>query len=289
MKPSLNHPINFILLISLSLILVEALTDESSKITSALKGRTYFAPRQSVTASTSATISSSSVMAPRKSVRVVRPLKYIESENVSESESQSESDSESESESEIASVSESDTEINSVSASENESRNYSETFDSTSSARSDDSISSCSSSNSIAEGPICRLSRRSSCSPLSRIDYQRPWCPGQVMASLVTRAFDPVYDWKNPLTCAQFASNFGGVSVIVGELDGPTFCTAGLNQVSSPYTITRSLSINQPIYARALSNEVEFAVAAGPIFYPQGLVLYISVAKEVSKLPQICN
>lgn len=284
MKPSLN-PINLILLISVSLILVQALTDESSKIISVLKGRTYFAPRQSIPASTSASSafsSSSTVLAPRKSIKITRPLKYIES--VSESES------------EIASVSESDNDKDNVSESESESdnvsvseSNYSETADSSSTARSDDSISSCSSSNSIAEGPICRLSRRPPCSPLSRIDYQRPWCPGQVMASLVTRVLDPIYDWKNPLTCAQFASNFGGVSVIVGELDGPTFCTAGPQQVSSPYTITRSLSINQPIYARVLSNGVEFAVAAGPIFYPQGLVLYISVAKEVSKLPQVCN
>lgn len=110
------------------------------------------------------------------------------------------------------------------------------------------------------------------------------------MASLVPQAMDIIYDWRNPLTCQQFANNYGGVSVLVGELGGPDFCFAGPTVVYSNYTITRGLSINEPIYARVLHPQtgVEYAAAAGPILYPEGLVLYISVAKEVSKLPQIC-
>lgn len=123
-----------------------------------------------------------------------------------------------------------------------------------------------------------------------RISYQRPWCPGQVMASLIPRAMDPIYDWRYPATCDQFASNFGGISVIVGEVGGPNFCTSGPSLVFSNYTINRSMSINEPIYARATGESGnEFAVAAGPIMYPRGNVLYISVAKEVAKLPQNCE
>jgi hypothetical protein len=299
--------ISSILLISI-LIQVEAVADESLKIVSALKGRTYFAPKESISTRKSSIASSSSsssvaapVLAPKKSVKIRKPLRYIESEGEGEeSDYSSFSDSQSESDYSCASESESDaasSECESDVSSQSESfveDDCTESIESSSSsvsstAYSDDSITSCSSSNSIAEGPVCRLSRHITPSPLNCVDYQRPWCPGQVMASLTTRALDPIYDWTNPLTCAQFASNFGGVSVIVGELDGPVFCQAGTNVVTSAYTIVRSLSINQPIYARVLNDSVEFAVAAGPIFYPQGLVYYISVSKEVSKLPQICN
>lgn len=150
--------------------------------------------------------------------------------------------------------------------------------------------STYSSSESESEsGPTCNYNRRSRSKLVPRVDYQGPWCPGQVMASLVPRAMDPIYDWRNPLTCAQFANNFGGVSVLVGELGGPNFCFAGPKVVYSNYTINRSLSINEPIYARTLFTGVEYAVAAGPIIYPRGLVMYISVAKEVAKLPQVCK
>lgn len=309
-KQSTTHLIKIMKLFSLILlsiplisVTVDAVTDESMKIISALKGRTYFAPRESISASTTASVnaaksvssSSSTALAPRKSVRVMRPLKYISSSSETESESESESsvsvsENESASESESVSVSESSV-LDSVSESESDSIADSESIDSesTDSSSVSSTADSCSSSSSLSESPICRLSRRPPRSPLTRFDYQRPWCPGQVMASLTIRALDPIYDWRNPLTCAQFASNFGGVSVVVGELDGPVFCQAGPNDVTSQYTIVRSLSINQPIYARAVKDDVDFAVAAGPIFYPQGLVYYISVAKEVSKLPQVCN
>lgn len=301
--------ISSILLISI-LIQVEAVADESLKIISALKGRTYFAPKEAISTRKSSIASSSSsssaaaaapapVLAPKKSVKIRKPLRYIESEG-EESDYSSFSDSQSESDYSSASESESDaasSECESDVSSQSESfveDDCTESIESSSSsvsstAYSDDSITSCSSSNSIAEGPVCRLSRHITPSPLNLVDYQRPWCPGQVMASLTTRALEPIYDWTNPLTCAQFASNFGGVSVVVGELGGPVFCQAGTNVVTYIYTIVRSLSINQPIYARVLNDGVEFAVAAGPIFYPQGLVYYISVSKEVSKLPQVCN
>ena len=125
----------------------------------------------------------------------------------------------------------------------------------------------------------------------SRIEFQRPWCPGKFMASLIPHALDPIYDWLDPRTCDQFAGNYGGISVIVGEMDGPVFCSAGPNpRIYSNYTIIRGLSVNEPIYARVNDpvKNVVFAAAAGPIFYPEGLVYYISVAKEVSKLPQLC-
>lgn len=124
-----------------------------------------------------------------------------------------------------------------------------------------------------------------------RVDYQRPWCPGIAMASLASQAMDIIYDWRNPQTCQQFADNYGGVSVLVGELGGPDLCSAGPSIIYSNYTITRAMSINEPVYARVKQSEtgIEFAAAAGPIFYPEGLVLYISVAKEVAKLPQVCT
>ena len=257
-------------LLLVSLTLLKAIPEDAANLASALKGRTYFAPKSSVSASSSATLSTP----PRKSVKIVaKPSKYIE--NVSESSSSSSSISESSS---SVSVSES-----SSNSSDNSSASVS--LDS----ESDSSLSSCSSSSSISEAPACRLSRPPPRPLIPRIDFQRPWCPGQVMASLVPRAMDPIYDWKNPLTCSQFASNFGGVSVLVGELGGPDFCSAGPSLVYSNYTITRSMSINEPIYARVESQGVEFAAAAGPILYPEGLVLYISVAKEVAKLPQVCN
>lgn len=233
--------ITIFILVALSSF-VASVPEEAINVLNALKGRTYFAPKESVSAG-----ASSSVQAPRKSVRVSeKSAKYISS-------SQGSSDS-----SDFPSV---------ASSSESE---------------------SCSSSNSISEEPAYRLSRPNP-RVVPRVDFQRPWCPGQVMASLVPRAMDPIYDWKNPLTCAQFASNFGGVSVLVGDLGGTDFCSAGPSLVYSNYTITRSMSINEPIYARVMSDGVEFAAAAGPILYPQGLVLYISVAKEVAKLPQVCN
>lgn len=222
---------------------LEAVPEEAVNVLSALKGRTYFAPKEILSTS-----GSSSVQTSRKSVRTLSK-KYISSSHSSQS-SQSSQSSES------------------------------------SDFPSDSSFDLCSSSNSISEEPVCRLTRPI---PVPRVDFQRPWCPGQVMASLIPRAMDPIYDWKNPLTCAQFASNFGGVSVLVGDLGGTDFCSAGPSLVYSNYTITRSMSINEPIYARILFNDVEYAAAAGPILYPQGLVLYISVAKEVSKLPQVCN
>lgn len=119
--------------------------------------------------------------------------------------------------------------------------------------------------------------------------YQRPWCPGQLMATLVPHAMSPLYDWTDPQTCTQFASNYGGVSVLVGELGGPDFCSAGPVTVYSNYTITRGMSVNEAVYARKLVGGTEYAVAAGPIMYPQGNIMYISVAKEVAKLPQVCN
>ena len=123
----------------------------------------------------------------------------------------------------------------------------------------------------------------------SRSDYQRPWCPGLAMTILIPNALDLIYDWNNPLTCQQFVDNYGGVSVLVGELGGPDFCSAGPVIVYSNYTINRSMSINKPIYARVQNGDVEYAAAAGPIFYPEGRVLFISVAKESAKLPQFCT
>lgn len=122
-----------------------------------------------------------------------------------------------------------------------------------------------------------------------RVDFQRPWCPGKLLSTLIPRAMDPIYDWKNPLTCQQFADNYGGISVVVGELEGAVFCSYGPNSQTSPYTIVRSLSINQPIYARLNISGQEFVATAGPILYPDGLVYYISITKEVNKLPQVCK
>ena len=122
--------------------------------------------------------------------------------------------------------------------------------------------------------------------------FQVPWCPGQVMAFLVPKAMDFTYNWRLPGTCQQFANNFGGVSVLVGELAGPDFCSAGPSpSIYSNYTITRGMSVNEAIYARVVDKAtgIEYAVAAGPILYPNGLVLYISLAKEVSRLPQVCS
>lgn len=123
---------------------------------------------------------------------------------------------------------------------------------------------------------------------IPRVDFQRPWCPGQLLSTIIPDAMDPIYDWTNPLTCQQFADNYGGISVVVGVLDGGTFCSAGPNVQTSAYTIVRGLSTNQPIYAQLKIGVQDFAAAAGPILYPQGLVYYISITKEVAKLPQIC-
>lgn len=135
-------------------------------------------------------------------------------------------------------------------------------------------------------------SSSSSSVEIKRIEYQRPWCPGQLMASLIPQAYQVIYDWRDPLTCLQFAGDFGGVKVLVGELAGTNYCTSESTYDNLPfsnYTITRGLSINEPVYANTLIDGVEYATAAGPLFLPEGKVFYISVAKEVSKLPQVCD
>lgn len=99
---------------------------------------------------------------------------------------------------------------------------------------------------------------------------------------------DPIYNWKDPRTCEQFAGNYGGISVLVGELGAEDFCSFGSPVVFSNYTIVRSLSINEPIYARVNDSLTEYATAAGPILYPEGLVYYIAIAREVTTLPQVC-
>jgi hypothetical protein len=119
-------------------------------------------------------------------------------------------------------------------------------------------------------------------------NFQRPWCPGQVLAGIVSRAMDPIYNWKDQRTCEQFAGNYGGISVLVGELGAEDFCSFGSPVVFSNYTIVRSLSINEPIYARVNYSLTEYATAAGPILYPEGLVYYIAIAREVTTLPQVC-
>ena len=162
-------------------------------------------------------------------------------------------------------------------------------------SNSNDSISNDINSNSCndnqqssSQSQISSLRPPKSNQKIPRVDFQRPWCPGQLLSQIIPHAMNPIYDWTNPFTCQQFADNYGGISVVVGELDGGTFCSAGPNIQTSAYTIVRGLSTNQPIYAQLKIGAQDFAAAAGPILYPQGLVYYISITKEVAKLPQIC-
>ena len=235
-------------------------TEETGQFNSALKGKSYFEPSQPL----------------------VVPEKGKKCPVVSSCGSASESST-------------------SCSITESSSCSYTKTSSSTSStdcsqinsdSRSYSISDSCSSSSSSSSSSSFNPLRRARARPVARANFQVPWCPGQVMASIVPIAMDPIYDWNLEGTCQQFADNFGGVSVIVGELGGPDFCSAGPNPgIYSNYTITRGLSVNEAIYARVMDqgSGIEYAAAAGPILYPNGLVMYISVVKEVSKLPQVCS
>lgn len=165
---------------------------------------------------------------------------------------------------------------------------------SSSSSSAADSFSSdySSSSSELYRRPL----RRPSLAPrVNRITYQRPWCAGQALASLIPIAREPVYQWLiSDKTCVDFAKRFGNLYVQVINLETASpLCeyqpTSGAFPYSS-YASTRSMAINQPIYA-SVSDEmrgVVFATASGIILEHDGIVLAINIAKPVTELPQIC-
>ncbi len=132
-------------------------------------------------------------------------------------------------------------------------------------------------------------------SEVTRMVFQRPWCPGESLASIIPFARDPIYRWlKSPLTCLEFARRFGNIDIEVTNYElGSVLCKYSAehnNTVKSNYAAIRAVLLNLDSYGSVFDqgDEKTYAAASGLIFQQNGIVLLISIAKDVNQLPQFC-
>ncbi len=191
-----------------------------------------------------------------------------------------------------------------MSSSSSENFSFSDSFDSfdspiSSSSSSPSSFSSLpSSSPSLSSSNSNRRRRTRGLSlpeTVNRITFQPPWCPGKALASIVPIAAEPIYRWlESTQTCEEFARRFGNVYISVRndnnrELDCD-YSPDGGSVPYSVYTSLRTIGLNAPVYASYYDSNrnVTFAIATGTILKRGGVVLFVSIAKPVSELPQFC-